>query len=249
VREANIGDSAGALVSYGKALSIREKLATHAPVDAEARRELVPNYGKLSDLLMSTGDAKGSMEYSRRLLALSEQLAALPGAAMADRLRLATSYLDYGYKLGLIGGDRTAGLESCRRALAAFTQLASEAPDDRRLQRVYSIALDRTAELLEKEKASVDEALSIRRNALAMKRKLQESDPLNTDYRRLVAWGMYDLAFLQRKAGEHKEAVDGFRAALELFRRLAAEDPASAQFQKDVAAAERQLQAASGHSH
>jgi hypothetical protein len=82
-----------------------------------------------------------------------------------------------------------------------------------------------------------------------MKRKLQESDPLNTDYRRLVAWGMYDLAFLQRKAGEHKEAVDGFRAALELFRRLAAEDPASAQFQKDVAAAERQLRAAPGHSH
>jgi tetratricopeptide (TPR) repeat protein len=246
VRESNIGDSAAALASYRKALGIREKLSRLDPGDVAAKRELVPNYGKLSDLLLSTGDQAGALEYSRRLLGISEQLATAPGALLADRMRLATSYLDYGYKVGLAGGDRARGLETCRKALDAFARLIGEAPDDRRLQRVYGIALDRTAELLEKDGGALNEALGFRRKALDTKRKLLALEPGNTDYRRLVAWGMFDLAALQQRTSARQDATAGFRAAVETFRQLAAADPANAQFQKDLATAESSL---AGHSH
>ena len=63
-RQANLGDPGGAADSYRKALAIRESLAAADPKDLEVRRQLVPNYAKLSDLLWAMGDQAGAMEYS-----------------------------------------------------------------------------------------------------------------------------------------------------------------------------------------
>ena len=240
-REANLGEPEAALVSYKKALAIREGLVVSSPGDRDARRDLVPNYGKLSDLLMAGGDSAGAMEYSRRLLQTAEALAVVPEAGLADQMRLATSYLDFGYKLGMVSGDLPNGVANCRKALRLFGQLVQAQASDKRLLRAQSIAMDRTAELLGKEEAGRAEALGLRQTGLGMKRKLLALEPLNTDYRRLVAWGIFDLASLLEKTGDREQARDGYRSALESFRALAVDDPANAQFRKDVAAAEAAL--------
>ncbi|MES1260248.1 MAG: serine/threonine-protein kinase [Acidobacteriota bacterium] len=237
-RESNSGDIKGALASYRKALAIREALAAAAPADLDIARELVPNYGKLSDLLGSTGDAASSMNYSRKLLALSESLAAAPGATRPDRIRLATSFLDYGYKQGAVTGDRGHGLEDCRKSLRMFDELAAGDPADRRLIRVGSIARDRTAELLEQAPEGRAEALRLRRAALELRTRLLAMEPLNTDYRRLVAWGEYDLAVLLKTGGDANSALGHFQKALDGFGRLAGDDPASIQFRQDLAMGE-----------
>ena len=240
-REANLGEPEAALVSYKKALAIREALVAGSPGDRDARRDLVPNYGKLSDLLMAGGDSAGAMEYSRRLLQTAEALAAVPDAGLADQMRLATSYLDFGYKLGMVSGDLPNGVANCRKALRLFGQLVQAKASDKRLLRAQSIAMDRTAELLGKEEAGRAEALGLRQTGLGMKRKLLALEPLNTEYRRLVAWGIFDLASLLEETGDREQARDGYRSALESFRALAVDDPANAQFRKDVAAAEAAL--------
>lgn len=240
-REANLGEPEAALVSYKKALAIREGLVVSSPGDRDARRDLVPNYGKLSDLLMAGGDSAGAMEYSRRLLQTAEALAAVPVSGLADQIRLATSYLDFGYKLGLVSGDLPNGVANCRKALRLFGQLVHAQASDKRLLRAQSIAMDRTAELLGKEEAGRAEALGLRQTGLGMKRKLLAREPLNTDYRRLVAWGIFDLASLLEETGDREQARDGYRSALESFRALAVDDPANAQFRKDVATAEAAL--------
>ncbi len=240
-REANLGEPEAALVSYKKALAIREALVAGSPGDRDARRDLVPNYGKLSDLLMAGGDSAGAMEYSRRLLQTAEALAAVPDAGLADQMRLATSYLDFGYKLGMVSGDLPNGVANCRKALRLFGQLVQAQASDKRLLRAQSIAMDRTAELLGKEEAGRAEALGLRQTGLGMKRKLLALEPLNTEYRRLVAWGIFDLASLLEETGDREQARDGYRSALESFRALAVDDPANAQFRKDVATAEAAL--------
>jgi len=240
-REANLGEPEAALVSYKKALAIREGLVVSSPGDRDARRDLVPNYGKLSDLLMAGGDSAGAMEYSRRLLQTAEALAVVPEAGLADQMRLATSYLDFGYKLGMVSGDLPNGVANCRKALRLFGQLVQAQASDKRLLRAQSIAMDRTAELLGKEEAGRAEALGLRQTGLGMKRKLLAREPLNTDYRRLVAWGIFDLASLLEETGDREQARDGYRSALESFRALAVDDPANAQFRKDVATAEAAL--------
>jgi serine/threonine protein kinase/tetratricopeptide (TPR) repeat protein len=230
----------GALGSYRKALSIRERLAVDAPSDPEVRRELLPTYGKLSDLLWSAGDSAASMNYSRKLVALSEQLAAGPGATRQDRLRLATSNLDYGYKLGTVAGDPVNGLASCRKSLAIFHELSAADPKDRRLLRVLSIADDRTAELLEKvpsepQPRSREEAMKLRQASLAIKNGLLHEEPLNADYRRLTAWGHYDLGRLINADGDPNQALAQFQLALEAFQQLSLKDPTSVQSRRDLA--------------
>lgn len=75
-RQANLGDPAGAAVSYKKALAIRESLAEANPDDLEVRRQLRPNYGKLSDLEWSAGTCRGrwSIPGKRSLLPKSSRV-------------------------------------------------------------------------------------------------------------------------------------------------------------------------------
>ena len=73
-------------------------------------------------------------------------------------------------------------------------ELLAGNPGDRRLLRVSGIARDRTAEVLEHEVSGRQEALTLRRDALEMKKRLLSTEPLNTEYQRLVAWGEHDLA-------------------------------------------------------
>jgi serine/threonine protein kinase/tetratricopeptide (TPR) repeat protein len=192
------GQVKGALISYQKALSIREALCSSKPADIETRRDLAPSYGKLSDLLRGTGDSAGAMHYSRKMLDISEKIAAAPGANVQDRVRLATSYLDFGYKQGIVAGAREQGLLNCRKSLRMFDELLAGNPGDRRLLRVSSIARDRTAEVLEREPTGRQEALTLRRDALEMKRRLLGTEPTNADYQRLVASAEHDIANLLR---------------------------------------------------
>lgn len=131
----------GAVASYRKALGIREALAVARPVDPDAGQELLPTYGKLSDLLWREGDRGAALAYSKKLVTLSEGLAAAPGAGAPDRIRLAASYLDFGYKAG-----GAAGREDCRKAVRILDELLRADPSDVRLQRLVRVAKERTAE-------------------------------------------------------------------------------------------------------
>lgn len=141
--QAQASDPAGARASYRKALVIREQL----PVDIDLRRELVANLSKLSDLSWQAGEAGPATEYARRLLVAGEALVQEPGATKPDRVRLATAYLDFGYKLATLAGDRLRGGDYCRKALEMFTSFASKAPGDTRLERLRMIAAERTREV------------------------------------------------------------------------------------------------------
>ena len=61
---ANLGDVAGALRTYEKALAIREVLAAANPNDASIQSELLNSYFHLSFVLMDAGDYSGGFEYA-----------------------------------------------------------------------------------------------------------------------------------------------------------------------------------------
>ena len=107
-RQANLGDPDGAAGSYKRALAIRESLASANPTDLEVRRQLVPNYAKLSDLLWSMGDPPRAMEYSEKhsfgrvaiITAPSLSCRPLPIRNLSD---------GSGYKQAVVAGDRAEG--------------------------------------------------------------------------------------------------------------------------------------------
>jgi non-specific serine/threonine protein kinase/serine/threonine-protein kinase len=134
------GDVKGALASYRHALDLREKALAEKASDQDLKRETIANYGKLADLLQVSGASAASIEYARKSLALSEEVAAAKDALPEDRMRLAANYLDLGVK--------TRDAEDCRSALRLFeAMIRQEGGADPRLSRLYAVARERTAEV------------------------------------------------------------------------------------------------------
>jgi non-specific serine/threonine protein kinase/serine/threonine-protein kinase len=130
-------DAKGALTSYRNALAFREKALGQEPSDTDLKREMISNYGKLSDLLWSTGTANAAVDYARRGLTLSQEVARSADATRQDRMRAAANDLDLGVK--------TSNAEECRKSLKLFEALVKEDPSDQRLQRLYEAAKARAA--------------------------------------------------------------------------------------------------------
>ncbi|HYL11911.1 MAG TPA: serine/threonine-protein kinase [Terriglobales bacterium] len=232
-RQANLGDPVGAAASYRKALAIRESLATADSADLEVRRQLIPNYGKLSDLLWSTGDSS-AMEYSAKGFALAEALYHADPANPADRIMFAAYRMDRGYKQVVVAGDRMSGLENLRQGSVMLEQMASEDSQNLRVRRLLGLSYSRTAEILQDEPGDRPRALALYKKAIITKQALVAADPTNSDFRRLVAYDQFAMGELLANMNDARGALTQDREALSTFQTLASADPANAQFQQDI---------------
>jgi eukaryotic-like serine/threonine-protein kinase len=234
-RQANLGETDGAEASYRKALAIRESLAAADPKDQEVRRQLTPNYGKLSDLLWNKGDAKGAMENSRKEIAVAEALYQEDPANQANRFLLAAYRMDHGYKQAVLGSDAAAGLDTLRQGSAMLEQILAEDPKNLQARRLLSLSYGRTAEIVRDDQKDYPQALALYKKAIATLQVLVDADPNNTDFRRMVAYDQFSMAGLLANMKDTDTALAQDQEALSSFQRLAAADPANAQFQLDIA--------------
>ena len=163
----------GAGSSYLRAARVRQNMTLQSPADLGIRRDLISTWSKVSDAAWSAGDIAAAVRYSARALALSRNWVSAGGAEQRDRIRLATNYLDYGYKLATLGGKRPVGLANCREALRLFQQLARERNMDARLLRIAAAAYERTAEILETDAAEKGEATLLRCMATDLRARAQ----------------------------------------------------------------------------
>ncbi|HKU25045.1 MAG TPA: protein kinase [Candidatus Sulfotelmatobacter sp.] len=234
-RQANLGDPAGAEASYRKALAIREALAASDPRNIEIRRELVPSYGKLSDLLRSMGDLRGAMAYSSKEFETAKDLYQADPGNLAARVLFGTYSMDHGYKQATIGQEHSGGLENMRQGSLVLQQVIADQPDNMYARRILGLSYSRSAEILRSDPAERSQALTLERKSLAINEALLTADPNNADYRRLVAYNQFDIAGLLADMGDLKGALTQDREAIASFETLAAKDPASMQFQEDIA--------------
>jgi len=239
-REANLGDTVGAEESYRKALAIRESLAADSK-DEEVRRQLTPNYSKLSDLLWNKGDFKGAMEYSRKEIAVAEALYQEDPSNPANRSLLAAYRMDYGYKQAVVGNDRAGGLETLRQGSAMLEQMLSEDPQNVQVRRLLGLSYFRAADVLKNDDNDYPQALALYKKAIDTTQALVIADPNNTDFRRMIAYDQFAVGELLAKTKDATAALAQDREALSSFQKLAAADPANAQFQEDIAAVRSEI--------
>ena len=235
-RQANLGDASGAEASYRKALAIRESLASADSKDQEVRRQLIPNYGKLSDLLWNRGDLKGAMENSRKEIEVAEALYQEDPSSKPNRFLLANYRMDYGYKQAVVGGDHSAGLKTLRQGSAMLEQLLAETPQDLKVRRALGLSYFRSADILKDDENTYSQALTMYKKAIAATQGLLDADPNNTDFRRMVAYDQYAAADVLANMKDITAALAEDREALSSYQKLAAAAPANAQFQVDTAA-------------
>jgi tetratricopeptide (TPR) repeat protein len=242
-RTSNLGDTAGFISSYRKALKIREAVSQADPENVAAQRELLRTHGRLSDALLGAGDPQGSLEQLRALLPIAERLADRDPKNVPDRRNLARALLDYGWKSSA-NGDWRAGLDQCRRGVALLEQICAADTKDRVSLRLLAIAEGRVGELLSVHARQHAESLAMHEKALDIEKSLLSTDSHNTDLSRLEAWEIMRTGEEKAALGDAAAALKGYDEALQKFRGLSNADPKNVQFHFDAASATARMGAA-----
>ncbi len=228
----NLGDTRGAIESYRKALALRKAVA--AGNDPTVRGDLASNYGKLSDLLWVAGNPGPAVDAAQQKLWLSDQIACSPTAGRAERIQLAASLVDYGWKLAAGKGDLAGGLESCRKGLGIIDQLRPATSPDAMGLRAIGTAYSKSADILAQDPKTVREGLDLYYKALAKHKEAIALDPLNTSYRRAVITDYSDIGDAFAELGDFAAALRSYRDALADQEKLPP-DPRNVQLQQDRA--------------
>ena len=234
-RASNLGDTAGFIASYQKALAIREAVLRSEPGNVQAERELLRTHGRLSDALMAKGDLNGSVNQLKQLLPIAEKLSAGDPNNLTNRRNLALAYLDYGWKRAPLG-DSKGSLEDCRRAAGMLEAVSAADPSNKVTKRVLALAYGRVGELLSMYEGRHAESLAMHQKALAIEGELLRQDPRNTDLGRLQAWDTMRTGEEILAGGDVEQAIEKYRDALSHFHALSDADPKSVQFHSDLAA-------------
>src|SRR5581483_2431670 len=156
-RQANLGDPQGAAASYRKAMLIRETLAANDPQNLDILRELVPSYGKLSDLLRAMGDLEGAMKYSHKEFDTAQRVYQAQPDSLPNRVLFGTYSMDHGYKQATVGGESSAGLENMRRGSAVLEKVVAEAPQNMYARRILGLSYSRAAEIVRKQSSDLSQ--------------------------------------------------------------------------------------------
>jgi non-specific serine/threonine protein kinase/serine/threonine-protein kinase len=222
---ANLGDTQGALESYGKAERILESLIAADSSDAGSRRDLVRILIARGLLRFDTGDVPGGMSLARRAEAV---LAPLTAGPIDAELRLVVASVDD--LLGVLlleTGDSRAAAERHRTAIARLERAPPAEQANPAFRRALSVAHQHLGDAL----AQIDgsrAALGPFQRARAIRAELVSQFPNNTDYRRLLGASDYWIGSVLADMGRYREALARYQSGLSLDRAEIARDPKNA---------------------
>jgi len=233
IYSASLGDMAGALDSYQKALRIREALVAADPRDVNNYRDLAESYTKIGSQLQATANAARGLEYLRKACALYRRLASEHAASPEIVDWLARAHNELG--VALLGwGDPAGALENHNEALRIRKDLLARDPQNELHRRHLAITHWDIAQAL-LLRGEVNAALEANRNATQLSTALLAENPTSTRDRRRLALSYQTDGDCRALNGDIAGALESFRKKLELDEQYLADDPVNAQARDDVA--------------
>jgi len=232
---ANLGDSAGALASYRKALTIREKLSASDPGDLANRLDLARCHNKVGEMLAKMGDRANASANYQQALSLVESLMAQDSSSLNNGNELVLTQIRLGYVLEDMGNLPEA-LARHRAAVAAGEKLLATHPADPLACHDLATAYNNVGDLLAKS-GNPREGLEIYRKGLAVCEWTSADDP-NSTQANSRGWveDYVRLGEMLTQLGNKKEAFENLQKAMSIAQRLSAADPQNAQARSDLSA-------------
>ncbi|HZH90130.1 MAG TPA: serine/threonine-protein kinase [Pyrinomonadaceae bacterium] len=235
---ANLGDTAGALESYRKALAIAARLTASDPADAQSRRFIGVVSEKMCDAQAATGDIAGAVESQRRSLSIFKAIADAAPSNVEARQSLAISYVKLGDVLGNANfnnsGDAAGALRSYRASADILESLHAADPVNPKTRRLLGLIYERLGTMLEAG-GKLDEALETYLKSRAIREPLAADFPTDTDAVRDAAIAHEKIGHVMTARGQPREALESRRKSLEIFQRLVDADPKNAQARQSLA--------------
>jgi serine/threonine protein kinase/tetratricopeptide (TPR) repeat protein len=224
---ANLGDAAGALASYRKALAIREFLPTSN--SEENQQNLANDYGWIGTALSNLGDYRGALENYRKDFSIQYVLTkTAPSVKSQERLAgvyflVARGYSDL--------QDPKSALENYRRSAAIRETIATGSPFvQSHLAGTYSYMGGILHNL-----GDPTQAVMLQRKSLEILKKLSDADPTNATNREFLDEAYYWTGFYLEKNGDFALALVNYRYALADLQTLASADPKEVRTREYVA--------------
>ncbi len=233
-RSGSLGDTAGALDSFRKALAIRASLLGPRPDDPDLLGETARNHSKVGDVLVRMGQPGDAVAHSRTALQLTDRLIAVKPDDPKARFMALASQVDLGGNLAEAGRWQE-GLAHCRRGLELAEALAKAQPGEKRMQRALALVYGRIAWILTEGTARYEEAVGFHEKSLTAIAPLLKGEPGNTDLRNIAARAHLGFGHALARQGERVRAPKEFERGLDHLRALAAGDPKNALFRFNAA--------------
>lgn len=236
---ANLGNTAGALESYRKALALRESLSAGQPRDAAIQGELALTLDSLGETLRQTGDKVVALASFRRSLQVREALVAADPGGTTTRRQLATSH----HRMATFLADEgrySEALPVWRREMDIFEALWKEDPKDARAQRNAALSYKYTGSTME-TLGDTAGALELYRKAVALDEARSAADVSNMQARADLSFSYGALAIGLFKTNDVDGALDTYGKALAIREEMARADPTNANAQKALARAHSKI--------
>ena len=248
----NLGDTAGALQSYSKAVTLLEPESKRHPNDPAIQNELTSAYSDVALILIRQKKSAEGIGMARRAVATAENLAVRYPRDAAYTQNLAQAYSRLGQGLALAAGaSGPAGaledvLSAYRKALKILESNGPRTEESWLVQEsgtcfyvAYALRElgNRTGEIAYYRQA-VESALK----GDAINRRLVTAHPAQSNHRRNLADGLTEIAFLRWKCcRDLAGALRDIHSALSGFGGIADQDPDNMEARRDIANAQKNL--------
>jgi eukaryotic-like serine/threonine-protein kinase len=225
-REANLGNVAGAMGSYRKALALQEAVVSADVDNRVVQRDLANTLVGLGDVQLMLRDMPAARASFLRALTIHRKLAANGGNNRQVQREFAIAQhraADVSGQLGAV----TEAVSGLGRTIAMLEPLATSDADTE-----SRYALARAYKALGAWRARAGDpagGLLMAQQAVRLNEGLLELDPLNVKVQNEVAVSSFELGLAYERLGKADEALEGFRRAERVSASMANADPSNVQ--------------------
>lgn len=235
----NLGDTAGALVSYRQADALLEPMLVRDPKEQRIKSKLANLLYRLGYLAGSAGDTKTALATGRRSVALFDDLvAANPNNHNYRFERLAAvAFLRY----ALIDENQLEeAISRSRSTIAQLEQMLQVDPTNVHLRRSLSVSYNALGKHL-LTSGDAQSALMSHRKALALSEEIFGRDPKNGEAKADIAFTRARLGETLFALGDTAGAIESYRAAVALREAMLRDDPENARAKSDLSIVDADL--------
>jgi non-specific serine/threonine protein kinase/serine/threonine-protein kinase len=221
-----------------RALEYLDGLAAEARGDRSLQLEIATAYQKVAEvqgdpMYPNLGDSKGTLESSRKALAILESLARTEPENQQVRLMLASAHQQISDVLDF-SGDTAGAVAHSGEALQIYEGLAGNLASDAQIQTERVIQTYHYANLLNLI-GVLDQATSEYRQAVELSQRLIAANPSDEAGKVHLATSLDGLGNVLQERGDNAGAIENRRKGLAIREELASLDPNNAHYRRQLA--------------